>query len=93
MPCAQSLVTKYVTAADKHLDRSRQRNTNTGGRNIGAHEVSRVAGRNTNRCSHVSSADSPGPRRQNRRIATREVESNPESSDTIESNDPRSLLA
>ena len=36
--------------------------------------------------------DSPGPGRQSRRTGTREAEPNPESSDTIELNDPQSLL-
>ena len=88
----RTVASRKVTASDSHPDRSRQRNTNTGSQNSGAREVSRVAGRNTNKRSRVSSADSPGPRIQSRRIATREVESNPESSGTIESNDPQSLL-
>ena len=88
----RTVASRKVTAADSRPDCSRQRNTNTGSRNIGAREVSRVPGPNTNKRSRVSSADSPGPRRQSRCIATREIEPNPESSDTIESNDPRSLL-
>ena len=68
------------------------KDTNTGSRNIGAREVSRVLSRNTNKRSRISLADCPGPKRQSRRIAIREVESNPESSDTIESNDLQSLL-
>ena len=82
---------REVTNADRRPDHSRQRNANTGSRNIDACKVDSI-GQNTNKRSHVSSANSPGPRRQSRRIATREAESNPESSDTIELNDLQSLL-
>ena len=88
----RTVASREVTAEDRRPDRSRQRNTNTGSRNIGVHKVSSVAGRNTNKRLCISLANSPGPRRQSRHIATREVESNPELSDTIELNDPRSLL-